>query len=149
MKIVIGSDMAGLAMREHLMTVLTEQGHEITDVGTSADARVAHPAIAEAATAEYLKGGYDFGILICGSGTGISIAANKVNGIRCALLGNAFSARIAKELNKANFIAFGGQTMNPLDAEILVATYNAYEYKGDQGWVAEWDTAINAIEAAN
>lgn len=147
MKIVIGSDRAGLEMRQHLIKSLGKQGHTLTDVGTDPDKRVGHPAIALLATREYLKGGYDFGILICGSGTGICIAANKVRGIRCALIGNFLSARIARELNKANFIAFGGQTMHPEDAEALAKAYMSYSYKGDVDWVAQWDREIDQIEA--
>ena len=118
-------------------------------MGTDAACRVSHPAVAKLATREYLGGGYDFGILICGSGTGISIAANKVKGIRCALLNNFFSARIARELNKANFIAFGGKTLNPEDAEAFVAAYMSRSYKGDVDWVQQWDKEIDAIEAEN
>ena len=149
MKIVVGSDFAGLKLRKHLTEFLTEQGHEVKDVGTTEEDRTAHPLVARDTTAEFKNGDYDFGILVCGTGTGISIAANKVNGIRCALLENMFSAKIAKTLNKANFIAFGGETTHPLDAESLVTAYMGYEYMGSQGWVQEWDQQINDIEAEN
>jgi RpiB/LacA/LacB family sugar-phosphate isomerase len=147
MRIVIGSDWAGHEVRDHLIEALTARGHEVTNVGTTEKERTGHPLVAREATRVFLSGGYDFGILICASGTGITIAANKVKGVRCALLGNFYSAKIAKELNKANFIAFGGATIHPLDAEKLTEAYMAHQYRGDEEWVAEWDRQIDDIEA--
>jgi ribose 5-phosphate isomerase B len=150
MKIVIGSDKAGYSMRQHLIGFLTKGGHTVKDMGTSEEAGISHPIIARNATREFLQGSYDFGVLICGSGTGISIAANKVKGIRCALLNNIFSARIGKEFNKANFIAFGGATTHPEDAQAMLAAFMTCAYKGTElDWVAAWDKEISDIEAEN
>jgi ribose 5-phosphate isomerase B len=70
--------------------------------------------MAVAACAEYKKGGYDFGILLCGTGIGISIAANKIDGIRCALVHDRFTATMAREHNDANFLAMGGRVEYPI-----------------------------------
>ncbi len=147
MKIVMGSDRAGMPLKEHLKQYLTGQGHTVVDVGSSEQNFLSHPIAAREATQEYLKGGYDFGIVICASGTGICIAANKVRGVRCALVQNFYSAKAAKEFNKANFIAFGGATLHPLDAQALVAAYISHQYLGEK--VAQWDREIDEIERSS
>lgn len=147
MKIVIGSDRAGMTLKEYLKKFLTEEGHDVVDVGSTPERFISHPVAAREATREFLKGGYDFGIVICDSGTGITIAANKVRGIRCALLHNFYGAKAAKQFNKANFIAFGAGTIHHTDAEALVSAYMKFEYLGEK--VAQWDREIDEIESAN
>ncbi|MBR2499752.1 MAG: ribose 5-phosphate isomerase B [Clostridia bacterium] len=128
--IVIGSDHGGYELKEVLIKYLESVGKEIKDCGTFDGASVDYPDIAEAVCNEYKKGGYEFGILICGSGIGISIAANKIKGIRCALLNNEYSARMTKRHNDANIIAFGGRTTGPELAIAMVDSYMSAEFEG-------------------
>jgi len=81
----------------------------VKNLGVDSEERVDYPDMAKAAVAEYRKGSFDLGILLCGTGIGISIAANRHKGIRCALIHDSFTALMAKEHNNANFIALGGR----------------------------------------
>lgn len=128
--IVIGSDHGGYELKEVLIKYLESVGKEVKDCGTFDGASVDYPDIAEAVCNEYKKGGYEFGILICGSGIGISIAANKIKGIRCALLNNEYSAKMTKRHNDANIIAFGGRTTGPELAIAMVDSYMSAEFEG-------------------
>jgi ribose 5-phosphate isomerase B len=126
MKIVIANDHAAVEIKKQLLAWLKEQGHEVVNLGVDVEDRVDYPDMAAAACAEYKKGGYDFGILLCGTGIGISIAANKISGIRCALVHDPFTATLAKEHNDANFIAMGGRVEYQVPpTEILAAFMNA------------------------
>lgn len=109
MKIIIGADHGGFRMKERLLGELREKGHEVTDMGVDSEESAHYPDVALAACSRFLKGSYDFGVLICGTGIGISISANKIDGIRCANLCGVYAARMAKAHNNANFIAFGGR----------------------------------------
>ncbi|MGD1822049.1 MAG: RpiB/LacA/LacB family sugar-phosphate isomerase [Pleomorphochaeta sp.] len=118
MKIVIANDHGAVELSKEIVEHLEKMGHEVNHLGVKEVESVDYPDMAELACKEYLKGGYDFGIVCCGTGIGISISANKINGIRCALPQNIFAAQMAKEHNNANFIAFGGRidyAENPLD----------------------------------
>ena len=88
--------------------------------------------MAELACTEFKKGGYEFGVLCCGTGIGISISANKIKGIRCALPQNCFAAKMAKEHNAANFIAFGGRIDYQEDVLDMVAAYVDAEISQDE-----------------
>ena len=89
--------------------LLKERGYEVTYLGTDKNESVDYPDKAKEACQEYLKGGYEFGIVLCGTGIGISISANKIKGIRCSLLTDCYSAEMTKRHNNPNFIAFGGR----------------------------------------
>jgi len=93
---------------------------------------VDYPDMALAACNEYKKGGYDFGIVLCGTGIGISIAANKVKGIRCALIGDLFSAQMAKEHNNANFIAFGGRIKYAVPVPRMIEKFIRSSFAGER-----------------
>ena len=108
-KILIASDHGAIALKNEIVVFLKKQNLTVKDMGVSADEAVDYPDMALAACTEYKKGGYDFGILLCGTGIGMTIAANKVKGIRCALIFDFFTAEMAKAHNNANFIAFGGR----------------------------------------
>ena len=126
MRIVIANDHGAVALKKELASWLTAQGHEVANLGVDVDDRADYPDMAAAACAEFKKGGYDFGILLCGTGIGMSIAANKVEGIRCALVHDAYTARMAREHNDANFVAMGGRVDYALPpAEILSAFIEA------------------------
>ena len=130
MAVVIGSDHGGFALKEVLMAHLKEKGLEVIDVGCYDTASVDYPDIAEKACREVTEGRCDWGILVCGTGIGISIAANKVKGIRCALVSEAYSAEMTKRHNNANMIAFGGRVTGPDLAKHIVDAYINAEFEG-------------------
>lgn len=109
MRIVVANDHGAVALKKELAAWLKAEGHEVVDLGVNVEDRVDYPDMAAAACSEYKKGGYDYGLLLCGTGIGVSIAANKIPGIRCALVHDVFTASMAKEHNDANFLALGGR----------------------------------------
>lgn len=121
--IVIGCDHGGFELKQALIRHLESIGEEVKDCGTYDASSVDYPDIAEKTCKEYLRGGYDFGILICGTGIGISIAANKIDGIRCALVGTEYAAEMTKRHNNANMLAFGGRVTG---SELAISILNAY-----------------------
>lgn len=142
MKIVAGSDHGGYELKEALRRRLAEQGHTVQDIGCHGEA-VDYPDIAAALAEIVTEGGAEFGILCCGTGIGVSIAANKVHGIRAALCADCYSARMAKEHNNANVIAFGGRTVGVELAWEMVRAYMGAEYLG--GIHAERVARIDAL----
>lgn len=121
--IVIGCDHGGFELKQALIRHLESIGEEVKDCGTYDASSVDYPDIAEKTCKEYLRDGYDFGILICGTGIGISIAANKIDGIRCALVGTEYAAEMTKRHNNANMLAFGGRVTG---SELAISILNAY-----------------------
>ena len=112
MKIGFGSDHGGYDLKLKIMEALSkEEGHELFDYGSFEGERVDYPDYAKKTADAVVNKDVDLGILFCGTGIGISIAANKVKGIRCALLSDCFSAQMAKEHNNANMIALGGRVL--------------------------------------
>ena len=125
MKIIMANDHAAVELKEHLRRVLEEQGHEVYDLGVQAGEKADYPDKGREAAELFMKGGWDRGVVCCGTGIGISISANKVPGIRCALPQNRFAALMAKEHNNCQFIAFGGRIEYPDDpADMLEAFLN-------------------------
>ena len=108
-KVVVANDHGAVELTATIVEFLKNRGFEVNYLGTAENKSVDYPDMAELACTEYLKGNYEFGVLCCGTGIGISISANKIHGIRCALPQNCFAAQMAKEHNAANFIAFGGR----------------------------------------
>lgn len=108
-KIIIGSDHGGHNLKNFLKEKLIERGLEIVDFSETCESTVDYPLVAKSVAEELINNNnvYNFGILICGTGIGISIASNKIKGIRAALCSDSFSARMAKEHNNANIICFG------------------------------------------
>lgn len=123
MNIVIGSDHGGFALKEELKKRLTEQGCQVKDVGCSGNETADYPEIAEKLCRTLLDEKKDFGILCCGTGIGVSIAANKIKGIRAALCSDCYSARMAKAHNNANVITLGGRTTGIELAWMMVQEY--------------------------
>ena len=130
MKIIIGGDHSAVCLKKKIIKYLEGQGHTLNNIGTDSEDSVDYPDIAETACSEYLKGGYDFGILICGTGIGISISANKINGIRCALVMDKFSAEMARAHNNANFIAFGARVQYRDSVEDMINTFIKTKFQG-------------------
>ena len=130
MKIVIGSDHGGFELKEVLKAHLEEKGFDVTDVGAFDTNSVDYPDIAEKACREVICGNCAWGVLVCGTGIGISIAANKVKGIRCALVSNEYSAEMTKRHNNANMLAFGGRVTGPDLAKNIIEAYIKAEFEG-------------------
>ncbi|HQL00065.1 MAG TPA: ribose 5-phosphate isomerase B [Smithellaceae bacterium] len=129
-RIVVGSDHGAVELKDELVRFLKAKGYDVTDIGTHTTDSVDYPDIALAACDEYNKGGYAFGILLCGTGIGISMCANKVKGIRCALVGDLFSAQMAKAHNNANFIAFGGRIQYATPVTEMIDRFMQTAYEG-------------------
>ena len=129
-KIILASDHGGFELKNKVAQILTGAGHTITDLGVYSPDSVDYPDIAQNAAATFLKGGYDFGILVCGTGIGISIAANKIHGIRCALIHDCFTAEMARAHNNANFIALGGRVVYHEPLEKILASFVQSNHQG-------------------
>jgi ribose 5-phosphate isomerase B len=130
MRIIIANDHAAVDLKKEFLAWLKAQGHEVVNLGVDVGDRVDYPDMAAAACAEYLKGGYDFGILLCGTGIGISIAANKIEGIRCALVHDRFTATLAREHNDANFIAMGGRVEYSVPPTEILSAFMEAKFQG-------------------
>ena len=131
MKITIGSDHGAVELKEEVKKVLAEfEGVEVKDVGTFGTASVDYPDIAEKVCAEVVSGAADRGIVLCGTGLGISIAANKIKGIRCALCNDVYSARMSREHNNANVLAMGGRVTGFGTAGEIVRIWMTTEFAG-------------------
>jgi ribose 5-phosphate isomerase B len=127
MRVALGSDHAGFQLKSVLASTLTGWGYDVVDLGT-ADAltSVDYPDFGEAVGRRVVEGDCDMGVAVCGSGIGISIAANKVPGVRAALVHDATSARLAREHNHANVLCFGSRLVGELVAiDALEAWLNA------------------------
>ena len=129
-KIIIGSDHGGFDLKQEVISFLKdEMKYEVTDMGCYDKNSVDYPDIAEAVCGEVLKTS-QFGILICGTGIGISISANKINGIRCALCSDEYSAKMTRHHNNANVLALGGRTVGPELAKSIVQTFLTNDFDG-------------------
>jgi ribose 5-phosphate isomerase B len=128
--IAIGSDHAGFEMKQYLLKVLTTEGYKFKDYGAFSTERADYPDIAHAVAGDIAAGAFSMGILICGSGNGISIAANKHAGIRCALCWNKEIAVLARQHNNANIISFPGRFLNFCVAADMVRTFFDTEFEG-------------------
>ncbi|MCI1821322.1 MAG: ribose 5-phosphate isomerase B [Megasphaera sp.] len=113
MKLVIGSDHGGFALKENIKGYLQEQGIEFTDYGTMTPERCDYPVIAKKVAEAVADGTFNRGILICGTGIGVGIAANKVHGIRAALCHDCFSAEYSRRHNDANILTMGERVIGP------------------------------------
>ncbi|MGN1098688.1 MAG: ribose 5-phosphate isomerase B [Clostridia bacterium] len=130
MKIAIAADHGGYALKQELIPYLEAKGHTVTDCGTHSEESVDYIDYAEKGCEEYLAGRADFVILCCGTGVGISIAANKIKGIRCGLCPSVQIAELVKQHNNANAIALGGRTTSPELAKQIVDAYMSAEFMG-------------------
>ena len=130
MKIALGSDNGGYELKEILKKHLEEKGIEYVDCGTNSTESVDYPEFGHK-VAEIIKGGdCDLGIVCCGTGIGISISANKVPGIRCALCSDCYSAKMSKEHNNANVLALGARVLGIDLAMEIVDAWLASEFQG-------------------
>ena len=123
MKIAIGADHAGFRLKDEIVPLLKELGHEVEDFGCDCSQSVDYPDYAIPVCERVVKGEADRGILICGTGIGMSIAANKVPGIRCALVHDLFSAKATREHNDTNVLAMGERVIGPGLAQEIVRVW--------------------------
>jgi ribose 5-phosphate isomerase B len=121
MKIAIGSDHRGLELKQKVIKLVTDAGNEYKDFGAYSEARVDYPNIAEAVGKAVVSGQYDRGILICGTGIGMCIAANKVKGIRAGLAVNEFMALRSRQHNDANILCLGAENDESQLAQMVKA----------------------------
>lgn len=129
-KIAIGSDHGGFRLKQEITAQLAELQLDVKDFGTHSATSVDYPDIAEQVAKAVAAKEFDCGILICGTGIGISIAANKVKGIRAALCGDVFSAQMAREHNDANILALGERVTGSGLAHMIVETFLHTEFAG-------------------
>jgi len=123
LKVAIGSDHAGYPLKEEVANLLRDDGYEITDLGTFSIESVDYPDIAVEVSTAVARGEFDRGILICGTGIGMTIAANKVPGIRAAATSDVYSARMARAHNNANVLGMGGRVVGPGLAHEIAKTF--------------------------
>ncbi|MBO5983184.1 MAG: ribose 5-phosphate isomerase B [Clostridia bacterium] len=129
-KVAIGCDHGGIVLKDAVVSVLTELGAEIVDFGTMTEQSVDYPEYGLKVAEAVSEGGCNLGVVMCGTGIGISISANKVPGVRCALVTNEFMATATKNHNNANVLALGGRVLTPDEAKALVKAWYTAEYEG-------------------
>lgn len=130
MIIAIGCDHAAFAMKEDIKAYLAEKGHEVKDYGTFSPESCDYPLYGEKVARALAEGQAERGILICGTGVGISLAANKVPGIRAAVCSEPLTARLARQHNNAQIIAFGARIVGPDTAKSIVDAFLEAEFLG-------------------
>ncbi|MBO8156623.1 MAG: ribose 5-phosphate isomerase B [Bacillaceae bacterium] len=130
MKIVLASDHGGFQLRQEIKSLLDEMNISYEDMGCECEDSVDYPDYGIPAAERVANGEFDLGILICGTGIGMSIAANKVKGVRCALVHDVFSAKATREHNNSNMIALGGRVVGPGLAREIVKAWLEAEYEG-------------------
>ena len=130
MKIAIGCDHGGLHLKQEIKELLSTLGHEVEDFGTHSTESCDYPDIAEPVAHAVVDGAADRGILICGTGIGIGIAANKIAGVRAALCHDTFSAHASREHNNANILTMGERVIGPGLAKDIVTIWLNTEFEG-------------------
>jgi len=131
-KIVVGADHAGFVLKQEVAASLRKEGHEVLDVGTSSTAPVDYPDFAEAVGLAVREGRGERGVLICGSGVGAAVAANKLPGVRAAICHDTYSAHQGVEHDDMNVLVLGGRIVGPALAHELVRAFVAARYSGEE-----------------
>ncbi len=130
MKIAIGSDHVGIELKPIIIDYLKELGHEVEDFGPYSTERTDYPIYGKKVAQEVASGNFEKGILICGAGVGISITANKVRGIRAVVCSEPYSAKLSREHNNTNIVAFGSRVVGSELAKMIVKEWLDAEYEG-------------------
>jgi ribose 5-phosphate isomerase B len=153
--IALGADHAGFTLKQDLKTWLTERGHRVIDFGTYSTDSVDYPDFAVLVARAVQEGGAAQGVLVCGSGIGMAIAANKVAGVRAAVAGDAGTARLSRQHNDTNVLALGARSTSPEQAMSIVETWLGTPFEGGRharrvGKLGELDGARKekAVDAA-
>ncbi|MBS3957709.1 MAG: ribose 5-phosphate isomerase B [Clostridiales bacterium] len=147
MRISIGSDHAGFELKERLESHLIQAGHEVVDVGTHSEQPVDYPVLAAKVGHAVASGDADRGVLVCGSGIGVAIAANKVSGVRAANVSDPEMARMSRLHNDANVVTMGSRTLGEDVARRIVDVFLSTEFEG--GRHQRRVDAITALEDEN
>ena len=129
-RIAIGSDHAGYALKQHLVELLTNQGHDVLDLGTHSTESCDYPPICAAVGRDVRDGRADLGIVLGGSGQGEQLAANKVRGVRAALCNDLYTARMARSHNDANVLSMGARVVGEGLADEIVAVFLGTAFEG-------------------
>jgi ribose 5-phosphate isomerase B len=135
----IGSDHGGFQLKQEIIALLEEKGYEFKDYGCYDEGSIDYPDVAKPVAKAVLDGTIEKGILICGTGIGISIAANKFKGIRCALCSDHFSAVATREHNNANILALGGRNTGPEVAKDIVEAFLTTPFSNDERHIRRID----------
>jgi len=130
MRIALGSDHGGYELKEAIKKHLSLKGFEVVDFGTNSTDSCDYPQFAMAVGEAVASEAYDKGILVCGTGVGVSIAANKIPGIRCALVGDCFTAKATREHNNSNVLALGGRVVGAGLALEIVDIWLGTDFQG-------------------
>ncbi|MGE0460984.1 MAG: ribose 5-phosphate isomerase B [Vicinamibacterales bacterium] len=146
MRIAIGADHAGVELKRDLAGYLAQQGHEVTDLGTHSTAPVDYPDTAEAVATAVRNGQADRGLLVCGSGAGVSVAASKFPGIRAAVCHDTYSARQAVEHDDLNVLCLGARVVGPALARALVDAFLGATFTSEERYLRRV-AKIDAIES--
>lgn len=146
MRIAVGSDHAGYPMKEHIASWLAESGHAVYDLGTHSADPVDYPDYAAAVAQAVLDGRADRGVIICGSGAGASIAANKFTGIRAGVAHDSYTAHQMVEHDDANILCLGSRVVGQALAEDLIKTFVEARFSREDRHVRRLDK-IRALEA--
>lgn len=144
MKIGIGNDHVGYEMKQEIIDHLKERGYEVVDYGAYSSERCNYPVYGEKVANAIVNGEVDLGVLICGTGVGISLAANKVKGIRACVCSEPYTAKLSRMHNNAQIIAFGARVIGPELAMMIVDEFLNAEFQG--GRHAERVSLITDIE---
>jgi len=147
MKIALGSDHAGVDAKARVGERLVAAGHSVQDLGTQGTESVDYPDYAEAVARRVASGEADFGVLICGTGIGMCITANKVPGIRAAKCNDAFEARMSRAHNNANVLCLGDRVLDPAVLDELVDVFLAEPFEA--GRHARRVDKMNALDGAS
>lgn len=130
MKIAIGNDHTALEMKGEIKKFLEEKGYEVIDYGTNSTESCDYPVYGEKVANAVAAGEADLGIAICGTGVGISLACNKVNGIRCCVCSEPYTAKLSRMHNNSNVLAFGARVIGTEMAKMITEEWLSAEYEG-------------------
>ena len=145
MRVALAADHAGYLLKNELKAKLSKDGHEINDLGTNSEASVDYPDSAEAVAHAILSGAAERGIIVCGSGAGVSIAANKFPGIRAAVCHDTYTAHQAVEHDDMNVLCLGARVIGGALAADLASTFVTARYTGEERFQRRLDKVL-AIE---
>jgi ribose 5-phosphate isomerase B len=130
MRIAVGSDHAGFALKQHVADALRAAGHEVVDLGTDSEESTDYPLFAEPAARMVAEGEAQRGVLVCGSGVGVSIVANKVDGVRAVNAHDVGEASMARKHNDVNVLTLSGRRLAPDVADAIVETFLDTAFEG-------------------
>lgn len=130
MKIAMGNDHTAIGMKNEVKKFLEEKGYEVIDLGTNSTESCDYPVYGEKVAMAVASGETDLGIAICGTGVGISLACNKVNGIRCCVCSEPYTAKLSRMHNNSNVLAFGARVIGDEMAKMITEEWLNAEYEG-------------------